>query len=286
MNFQVSIVIPVYNAGKYLQAAVSSALEQSQVEEVLLIEDGSPDNSLEICKRLVAENSKVKLFQHAGGINKGAGATRNLGLKCAKAPYIAFLDADDYFLSDRFSMTEEMFAKYSDADGVYEAIAVFNERESKKKLFTVLREIKPDKLFHYLLRGTYGHFSTNGITFKKSLLERTGYFNPALKLHQDSELWLRFAFYGRLYAGEIQRPVAMVRRHENNRISHANPSSRLLFWTTVKDHFVTQKISFPDLLLILWKFSKVYGTVNNCSSLFAMLQLLGKHRKKFSGFNQ
>ncbi|MGZ5196876.1 MAG: glycosyltransferase family 2 protein, partial [Kaistella sp.] len=61
---KISVIIPVYNAAAFLRKAVESALKHTEVEEVVLIEDASPDHSLEICKELVSENKKVKLFQN------------------------------------------------------------------------------------------------------------------------------------------------------------------------------------------------------------------------------
>src|SRR5690348_1774976 len=93
-TFNVAVVIPVYNAADYIAKAVESALLQPEVSEVVLVEDRSPDNSLQICQELVGQNAKVKLFRHPNGENRGAAASRNLGVRMSSAPYIAFLDAD------------------------------------------------------------------------------------------------------------------------------------------------------------------------------------------------
>lgn len=264
MKFEVSIVIPVYNAEKFIRKAVDSALQQPETREVVLVEDGSRDKSLEVCKALEQENVKVKLVQHPGGENKGAGATRNLGLQEATCPYIAFLDADDYFLPNRFSETRQVFLRQENADGVYEAITVIEESTSKQKLFTISsNNIPPEKLFHFLLRGTYGHFSTDGIVFKKSLLLKTGLFNAELKLHQDSELWLRFAYHGKLYPGKLTEPVTMARRHGTNRITHANDKSRKQFWSEVLNYYSSVKISRLDYALIIRKYCKISARLNN-----------------------
>src|SRR5690554_3354498 len=113
----ISVIIPVYNAELFLRKAVESALQFKEVKEVLLIEDGSPDNALSICKELTIEDNRVKLLQHPNNENRGAGASRNLGLKNASQDYIAFLDADDFFLPNRFEKDKEIFSRYEDADG-------------------------------------------------------------------------------------------------------------------------------------------------------------------------
>src|SRR5210317_669111 len=96
----ISVVIPVFNAERYVESAVESALRQSETAEVILVEDNSPDNALEICQRLEAQDPRVRLFRHGDGKNHGAGESRNLGIRNARCDYIAFLDADDYYVEN------------------------------------------------------------------------------------------------------------------------------------------------------------------------------------------
>ena len=121
----VSVIIPVYNADRFLEKAVNSALQQEETFEVILIEDNSPDNSFEICKQLERDNLKVRLFRHEGGKNKGAGASRNLGLVKAKGEYICFLDADDFMLKNRFQKAKIILENNPDCDGVYDAVGTY-----------------------------------------------------------------------------------------------------------------------------------------------------------------
>ena len=86
----ISVIIPVYNAATFLRKAVESAVNLDEVKEILLVEDASTDNSLELCRTLQTEHPKVKLFQHPDQGNHGAGATRNLGLEKATQEFIAF----------------------------------------------------------------------------------------------------------------------------------------------------------------------------------------------------
>src|SRR5690554_4082261 len=99
---QVSVIIPVYNAANFVTQAVESAVVLGEVGEVIVVEDGSPDNALDICRELADKYSKVKLFQHPNGENRGPGASRNLGIMNASFDFISFLDADDWYLPNRF----------------------------------------------------------------------------------------------------------------------------------------------------------------------------------------
>ena len=91
---QVSIIIPVYNAGKYLSECLDSILAQTcQDYELMLVDDCSTDDSLLLCKQYAACYSRIHLLQHAH--NQGAAVARNTGMDQAQGDYLAFIDADD-----------------------------------------------------------------------------------------------------------------------------------------------------------------------------------------------
>ena len=93
MDILISIIVPVYKVEKYLRRCIDSILAQTyQNIEVLLIDDGSPDNSGEICDEYAERDSRVRVFHKPNG---GVSSARNLGLKEAKGQYIGFVDADD-----------------------------------------------------------------------------------------------------------------------------------------------------------------------------------------------
>jgi len=229
-EFLVSVVIPVFNAADYVTQAVESAISQAEVGEVMLVEDGSPDESLAVCQKLADKYNKVILLKHPNGENRGPGASRNLGIKKAKLEYIAFLDADDYFLSGRFSASNAIFKSNPSCGGVYEAIGIHIESEDalrrwkdsgkpKQKLFTISKKLDPEVLASELISGKHGSFHLDGLVIRKDILKKSGYMNETLKLHQDSEFNIRLAIITKLLAGRIQEPVALRRIHENNRIS-------------------------------------------------------------------
>jgi len=108
-EFLVSVVIPVYNAEKFVERAIKSALAQAEVAEVIVVDDGFGDGAFDICAHMAAIEPKVKHIWHENRANHGAGAARNLGILHASYPYIAFLDADDYYLPNRFKHTKATF---------------------------------------------------------------------------------------------------------------------------------------------------------------------------------
>lgn len=113
LQFNISVIIPFYNAAKYVRESVKSALVFDEVGEIILIEDNSPDNAIEVCLELEKKYEKVKLFCHPNFENRVAAASRNFGIVKSKFEYIAFFDADDYFLPNRFQAASKILSDNS-----------------------------------------------------------------------------------------------------------------------------------------------------------------------------
>ncbi|HET8860556.1 glycosyltransferase family 2 protein [Marivirga sp.] len=230
-DFKVSVITPVYNAAKYVRKAVESATSLDEVGEVILVEDGSPDNALEICKELEREFDKVKLYQHPNGENRGAGASRNLGIEKAQFDYIAFLDADDWYLPNRFYADRTVYNEKSDLiysssileESCHDLTKIYGGKVDVRKICGI--NATPMEIYKYIIYKKIVLFNTNGITVKRDFLIQDKLFDERLKLHQDSELWKRLLRRGNLYAGEIHKPTSVVRRHDNNRITARNSYS-------------------------------------------------------------
>lgn len=244
----ISVIIPVYNAEKYLEKAVKSALKFDVVTEVILVEDRSPDNAYQICKDLASSNDRVKLYTHPNNENRGAGASRNLGLEKAIGNYIAFLDADDFYLPNRFDYEYEIF-KNPEVDGVYGATGVHFYNEIGKENFlekfnlstpsdidtyltTVKKKIRPEDLFNHLwgIKTEFiGHFHLNALTIKKDSIDKWKLrFNERLRLHQDSEFIGKLAFKLKLFTGNYKEAVAIRGVHDENRYVNKTDNREVL----------------------------------------------------------
>jgi len=229
----ISVVIPAYNAEKFIRKAVESAIQFPEVAEVILVEDGSPDNTLAECKLLEHEYEKIKLYLHPENVNKGAGASRNLGIKKATSEYIAFLDADDYYLPIRFDAERKILFNDEKIDGIYGAIdtiyysldaKVNFEKQSHKELLTVKNKFKPEELKYALIGMSKNYFGSaffhlDSLTVKKSLIEKIEYFNEKLRLHQDTDFIIKLALMGSLVPGIIDTPIGSRGIHGDNRIT-------------------------------------------------------------------
>lgn len=249
----ISVIIPVYNAASFLEKAVNSAIQRDEVKEILLIEDCSTDNSLEICQKLQNSNSKVKLYQHSDHGNHGAGATRNLGLEKATQEFIAFLDADDYYLPNRFEAEKEIF-RNEKIEGVFNAIGTdflteqgkkdFKEKFKINNLTTVKKHAEGKDVFYGLLGldnsfGTFFHL--NGLTIRSESIRKNSLkFNEDLRVHQDSDFIIKLTFHCHLKSGNITEAVAMRGVHDDNRITKIKLYSKkynerqFLLWDSIR----------------------------------------------------
>jgi glycosyltransferase involved in cell wall biosynthesis len=226
---KVSVIIPIYNARRFVKQAVQSALQQLETAEIILIEDGSPDESLQECLRLCSQHEKVRVLQHPGGENRGASASRNLGIVNAQSEYIAFLDADDFYLPDRFAVTQAVFKSNTSVNGVYEAVEChFETQDDEKKwiklgyshITTIKPGIPPERLFdEHAPVGNGGHCHLNGLTLNKDVIKRVGFFDDELIIGQDTAFFMKLAAYTRLMSGSLDKSVAKRRVHRNNRIT-------------------------------------------------------------------
>lgn len=94
----ISIVIPVYNAQSYISRTINSVINQTFKDfEIIIIDDGSTDDSLQICKEIIAFDNRISLYHKANG---GVSSARNLGLEVATGEWICFIDSDDELLPD------------------------------------------------------------------------------------------------------------------------------------------------------------------------------------------
>ena len=191
MDDLVSIVIPIYNSEKYLNKCVDSLLNQSYRNiEVLLINDGSKDNSLKICEDYKAKDNRVKVFSKENG---GVSTARNLGIEKASGKYIFFIDGDDY-LSESFLEKEYQMM----ISGGYETIIggrifckengdiIKNSQYAKEN-----RQVTMEDIAKELVKNIY--FSTcTGILILSEIIKKNNLmYDTKLNFGEDTEFNLK-----------------------------------------------------------------------------------------------
>ncbi|GAL81806.1 beta-1,3-glucosyltransferase [Algibacter lectus] len=221
MDFTVSVIIPTYNAQDFIDKTIQSVLMQTEVTEIVVVDDGSKDDSLKVLQALQKEHKSIKVFQHEKGVNKGRGATRNLGILKATSNYIAFLDADDFYLENRFSL-DKTILKDQAIDGVYNAVGFHFYRDIKPneqkhfKLNTITKTLKPEDLFDGIVKSKYGFLHLNGITIKRKAFSTIGLMNPELIVTQDTDIIFKMALQCCMLPSNITNPIALRGIHDDN----------------------------------------------------------------------
>ena len=133
MNHKISIIIPVYNVEEYIERCILSVIGQKyQNLEIILVDDGSADNSGVICDKYAAIDNRIKVIHQQ---NKGVSSARNRALDYATGDYIGFLDGDDFIHEEMYQTLYEKSITEDAVIGVCNYIKVYEE--------TLLKDIQP-----------------------------------------------------------------------------------------------------------------------------------------------
>lgn len=179
---RVSIIIPIYNVREYLQECIESVLNQTYADiEILLIDDGSEDNSSEICDKYAKQSNKIKVFHIKNG---GVSNARNLGIKEASGKYIMFVDSDDVIDSQ---MVEKMVANVGSQDmaicGYWEK---FFNKNVKHQIANIVTDIDKEKAITDIFeREGYGGYLWNKIFIANIIKENEIKFNKHIYMCED-----------------------------------------------------------------------------------------------------
>jgi glycosyltransferase involved in cell wall biosynthesis len=180
-----SIITPVYNREDTISKAITSVLEQTFVDfEMLIIDDGSTDATLEVVQSFF--DNRIKILKTPK--NGGAAAARNIGIQAANGNYISFLDSDDFYQPDFLQESFDILEKSSCKIGFMWTGLLWNEKDNIKKEFW-----KPKfNTSSYITFLNSLHIGTNsGITIKRKVFEICGYFDENLKAAEDTDFFLR-----------------------------------------------------------------------------------------------
>ena len=146
-NIKVSVILPVYNVEKYLKQCLDTIVGQTLKEiEILCVDDGSTDDSVQILKEYEQKDHRIKVLSQK---NAGAGAARNLGLRHASGKYLSFLDSDDFFEPDMLETAYEQAERYQAEMVVFRSNQYLTEKDEYKETPWTLRmqELPPDAPF-------------------------------------------------------------------------------------------------------------------------------------------
>lgn len=184
-----SVVIPLFNKELYIEKTLRCALNQTyQDYEILVVDDGSTDGSVEAVKRVCSD--KVRLIHQE---NQGVAVARNTGIDHAKGTYISFLDADDEWNEDYLETINSLTEEFPQSD-IYVTAYQVNLSKGKVKYSTQLTPERGCLNSYWLTIGSgYDFVWTSVTTIRREALIKAGCFRPGEKIGQDLDTWVRVA---------------------------------------------------------------------------------------------
>lgn len=236
MRPTLSAVIPTYNRARFLPIALKSIFQQTQpVDEIIVVDDGSTDDTAQL---LGSYGDSIRWIRQE---NAGPGAARNRGMQEARCDYIAFLDSDDIWCAEKTALQLAFLKQHPEIDFLFGDMAIFtptsdnNEPEIKTPAiheYCVTHAADLKNLFEYLLVENF--IPTSSIIYRRSCVDRMGFFDQSLKIAEDLEYWIRISL--RCHCGFVNAVVEKRCRHEGNLIndwaecnrSHAQVLTRVL----------------------------------------------------------
>lgn len=188
-NPTVSVIIPTYNRAHLIERAIKSVLNQTYRDfELIIVDDGSTDNTAKVVKSF--NDGRIKYIKQQK--NKGGSAVRNIGIKAASGKYIAFLDSDDEWLSNKLNKQIDCLAKCSDLVGAVYCSHYIQDDSLGYMRKASLSELKRGNIYNFLLNG-WCPSSTSFFMLAVRIFEKSGLFDESLLSFQDYDLWIRVA---------------------------------------------------------------------------------------------
>ncbi|MCF0210540.1 MAG: glycosyltransferase family 2 protein [Bacteroidales bacterium] len=191
-----SLIIPLYNKENYIKETINSVLCQSFSDfELIVVDDGSKDNSVSVVKSI--NDERIQLYQKE---NAGVSIARNYGLNLAKGDFIAFLDADDLWHKDFLLNMSNLIKKYPEEK--FFSTAQILDRNGVQEKITHKEEKGEDYIIEdYCKERTFCRVNlcaVGSVCIEKNLLQKVKGFCSGIKYGEDLDLWLRLACETRL----------------------------------------------------------------------------------------
>lgn len=226
----VSVIIPCYNAEKYVEQAVRSIMEQSYKNlEILITDDCSTDNTLTILQKLANEDSRIKIFQNE--TNQRIVKTLNALIKNSHGKYIARMDADDISLPERIEKQVELLEMHDDISFCGTNVFIIDEVGKILNKTNLPISYKENKFF----LAYYSTFSHPTVMFKAGVYKQNLYSEDFIYA-EDYELWCRLFFSKNIRGENLEEHYLEYRIFKNQTSSTHNQEQRFSS-SKIFDHY-------------------------------------------------
>ncbi len=228
MNSKISVIMPVYNAEKFLKDSIESVLNQTYKDfEFIIVNDGSTDSSLNIISEYKEKDNRIKIINQE---NRGVSTSRNTGILSSVGRYVSFIDADDIWTTNKLETQIDFFLKDTKLKICGTWAEVIDQNNTNIGYFTYPplsnRKIK--------ISSSYKNpFITSSLIIKKDILKNDKLFNPKMRLCEDYEFITKYIHKNKSI--NINKYLVKYRIHQNS-------SSRSAFFTKTKMKLAAMRV--------------------------------------------
>jgi glycosyltransferase involved in cell wall biosynthesis len=217
---RVDVIIPAYNAAKYLPAAIESVVTQTMTDwRILLVDDGSTDNTAEIVAPFLDRlGPKISYIKQD---NRGLPAARNTAVLASTSEFLALLDADDLWMPCRLSESVKILEERPQAGLAYGQVTVIDMEGRPLRTFEGNPRHAEGRIAPYIYTREVT-LPCPTMTFRRSCIDEVGYFDETMRATEDRDLWLRIAL--RHEVAFVPKMLASYRVSPN---SMSNDSQRM-----------------------------------------------------------
>lgn len=237
-----SVLIANYNNGHFFEKCYQSLVAQTETDwEAVILDDGSTDDSLEVIKKIIGNDQRVKINQNDQ--NRGIGYTKKRLIQLAESEICGFLDPDDALTQHALESVVKTHAEYPEAGMVYSNLVFCDEHLNPKSVHKAKQITELDHSY-YNFNGEISHFAT----FKKKIYEKTSGIDPFLKIAEDKDWYMKMCEVAPVKY--IDEDLYLYRIHQNG-ISTTKNTEKALFWHWVALIKMAERrnINIEDLFL-------------------------------------
>lgn len=275
-----SIIITSYNYEKYIAEAIESVIAQTVEDwELIIVDDGSKDNSVEIIKEYCAKDSRIKLFQHFNDANKGLKASILLGLEKTQYDWVVFLESDDCIEPNYLEEKINFVRMYPECGFIYNHVSLFGDKRNTYKNDKYLNMLA-ERWMEKQVQDVFDEFGDKNIvpTFscvmcKKDILLQLNYNTPCKPI---LDYWLWWQAAEKTEFGFINKKLTKWRTHTESYLVKSSKSFR---------YHMERALFVSEILKILKrtpKLSIVYKMeINKFSSVLMYLSIYFKRKIPF-----
>lgn len=257
---KISIVMTSYNYADYIKEAIESVLAQTYSNwELVIVDDGSTDDSVEVIKSYMRKDGRIKLYQHENGKNKGLASSVKLGVEKAESVWIAFLESDDKYTPNSLEEKIKAIEENTKIDLIFSNLEMIQDEEKISQYKNYFDEINKNFFdmnsshlisnFHNLIPNVNLIPTFSVVMLKKGIIENCDFFPPC-KASVDFYLWAQLSKYNIYY---LNKKLTYWRLHSNsyiNRDRH-NWFTRCYFYSKIYYFTIADKNLFIRILLML-----------------------------------